>query len=301
MNDNVLKELPDSKISTNQKLRKDIIIKTDDHEYKIIEYIGSGSHGQVFMAINENRKYVAIKECTNINETMDTFIKEINILKILQGSSCRKDIICPEYFFKNSEMNKMYIVTDYIQGEQLDDLDDDCIEECYTYITIKILRSLKYINEFGIIHGDIKPSNIMCVFDGQRYQPIIIDFGLSCLVEEQLRQCQSNGGSIYYTAPELLHNNILYENSDIWSLGITIYESMFGQAYENIDIKNFQQQLMNICSKESKLKIPKFETNLSLLNNICNDMLECDYKKRMTASMLLEKYKYDIDKFFLSI
>lgn len=265
------------------------VIKTGNNLYIIIGYIGQGSYGKVYKAYDKNNEYVAIKEVLNIIN-IELFVKEFNILKKIQDNNCRKDIACPRDIFKNSVLDKIYIVTDFINGKPLNEISTNCSYNCFIDVIFKILDALKFINKKGIIHGDIKPENILCIYSNNKYYPVLIDFGLSCMVEN----CQTSGGSLFYMAPEFFTKKVLYKNSDIWSLGITLYTSIIGDPFEGIDDETFSKKIGYICDKSTEIKIPKFNTDSSLLNNLSNDMLICNYKHRMDAEELLNKYRKNI-------
>lgn len=269
----------------------DEIITSDGEKYKAIKYLGKGTYGKVYQCIDKDNNFVALKETKNTKMTR-TFLREFKILTSIQDHVCNPYIVCPKKFFKNSKADKFYIVTNYIDGIQLDLL--KCSDECFLKIVIDILKSLDYINKIGIIHGDIKPENILCVKRQDEYFPVLIDFGLSCWIEKNLNGCYKQSGSLLYMAPETINDHVFYKNTDIWSLGISIYESINGITYKGSEVlgrEEFTEQLVNICSDNSSLKIPLFKTSSKLLNDICNDMLICEHKKRPSAGQLLKKYK----------
>ena len=89
-----------------------------------------------------------------------------------------------------------------------------------------ISLTLKKIHEKGIIHADIKPDNIMCDFNKKIY---LFDFGLSREIKNLNKY---SSGTIHYVSPEIInnirnHNNFIGPETDIWSLGVTIYVLLF--------------------------------------------------------------------------
>ena len=98
---------------------------------------------------------------------------------------------------------------------------------------IDMLKALHYChNVIKLIHKDIKPDNIVI---NKQHQAVLIDFGVSALFNDDNNTSQSCMGSYLYQAPEIFKDQDLSDNhakkgqkSDIWSLGITIYELLCG-------------------------------------------------------------------------
>lgn len=283
--------IPDSVINTDE-IEIGTIISTQNDKYVIESFVGEGTYGKVYKAIDNNNTYVAIKEIINISKKQN-FLNEFENLKKIQDDNCNKNIVCPKNLFQNSTTERMYLVTNFIDGLEMNKIVKDCSYECFINIIIDILKTLDYINSKGMIHGDIKPENILCVKSDNGYYPILIDFGFSCLIEKSLQGCEGKVGTPLFMAPEVITKGIIYKNSDIWSLGISIYDSIIEEPYKNINMKTkkLMKNIGKICKKNAKLQIPHFDTPSELLNNICNDMLVCKYKKRLNAAELLEKYQ----------
>lgn len=288
---------------TEKKLIRDelkkIPVKFLSDLYAKIEEIGKGAYGKVYLgySLKNRKKIVAIKEIKNFAKFMENkdlekalvyihvLIAEYKILKILSEEGCRSDILCYEDFFMDPTNKYMYLITDYIQGlnlqEQIGNIFDtvpyeQALNIIYT-IVIKILDALVFVHKHGFIHADIKPDNILVyIVGGQDYQPILIDFGLSCLNNVQ---CTTRGSPIYIS-PESFVSQKLSEKSDIWSLGITFYEILVGNPYPNvINLQQLYKTLLN----QPKLT---FNTSLPKLDRVLNAMLTFDINDRPTAKQL---------------
>ncbi|MFH1245293.1 MAG: serine/threonine-protein kinase [Candidatus Omnitrophota bacterium] len=95
----------------------------------------------------------------------------------------------------------------------------------YEYAAVigkEIAEAINYAHQNGIFHGDLKPSNILLSLDGV---PMVVDFGLAKDVRKTtISDSREFSGTLYYAAPEQLKSNVINEKTDIWALGITLYE-----------------------------------------------------------------------------
>jgi serine/threonine protein kinase len=138
--------------------------------------------------------------------------------------------------------------------------------------------------------------------DTSEYRPVLIDFGLSCRVSKMLGDPESCRGIIHgspiYMAPELIRPDvpgqvIIYPESDLWSLGIAIYELLEGNPWSAIPDQTPLAQYLQLISNPNYPHKPVFQTEYPILNDIGNNMLEYDHKLRKSASTLyLEVSRY---------
>ncbi len=133
------------------------------------------------------------------------------------------------------------------------------IDELKTLVIPSVNAGLRVLHEAGIIHKDIKPSNLMLSDDGKYVS--IIDFGISSIVDDQTMLITRTGMSPVYSAPETF-NNVFLAESDYYSLGITLYELYTGHTpYEKLDIDD-----MAAFASVQNIPFPDdFDQNLKLL------------------------------------
>ena len=105
--------------------------------------------------------------------------------------------------------------------------------------------ALAYAHRNGVCHGDLKPSNIMLSSDGV---PMIVDFGLARDVRSLVSiRSQDFLGTLAYASPEHLARNVVDEKSDIWSLGVTMYEMItLRQPFRTGDVAGTIQKIAKI-------------------------------------------------------
>lgn len=172
---------------------------------------------------------------------------------------------------------------DYIEGINMYDYFMNISERinCYN-ILFDLVFALNYLHDNNIVHGDIKPNNIIIHNEGY---PIIIDYDLCKQCDTEFVKSKPFGTKIFI-APELINNNIFLNKSDIWSLGISLiicilYKYKYITCIENIIISNEDKSLPNISK------------NIVNVFNINKEHLISIYGKLFINSisiMLIENY-----------
>lgn len=197
-------------------------------KYKILNKIGQGGMGIVYKATDQTlNREVAIKKMNDAIKFNDRekqrFIEEARTVAMLR----HPNIIEIYTIFEEGE--DVYLVFEYIDGETLDKkLAREVRIPFYQVkeITTEVAKALSYAHKKNIIHRDIKLSNIMISRDGFVK---VMDFGLAKLSREVLSRISSTEivGSPAYMAPEQ-EKGIFLKESDIYSLGVCIYEMLTG-------------------------------------------------------------------------
>lgn len=140
---------------------------------------------------------------------------------------------------------------------------------------LQILAALQYIHKLGIVHGDLKPQNILLT--GRDYEVKLADFGISQALEAAT--CLYEGaGSLSYCAPEVLNGDAFNQKVDVWALGCILYEMITQKA---AFVGSGEEQVkQSILSRN----LPKINENQgsSELRTICRLCMERDPEKRPT-------------------
>jgi non-specific serine/threonine protein kinase len=212
-----------------------MIGKTISH-YKIIENIGCGGMGIVYKAQDlKLDRFVALKflppHLTTSEEEKQRFIHEAKA-----ASSLDYNNICAIYEIDETKPapgepgeGQLFISMAYYEGETLDKRikDKPLPFEKANDIAIQIAQGLAKAHEKEIVHRDIKPANIMLTKEGVVK---VLDFGLAKLsTQTKLTKESTTLGTVSYMSPEQAKGEDVDYRTDIWSLGVIIYEMLTGQ------------------------------------------------------------------------
>ncbi len=201
--------------------------------YQIEKLIGEGGMGKVFLAqhIQLNRK-VAIKvlhpHLTYSNEFRNRFKSEANLLAQLQ----HPNIVTLHDYVENNDL--LALVMEFVEGTSLEDYlkNKSYIPESELIpLFSQVLEAFQYAHDNGIIHRDIKPANIILTHDGKVK---ILDFGIA-KIKGNLTQTQTGTqmGTVLYMSPEQIKGQKVDIRSDIYSLGVTLFELATGKMPYN--------------------------------------------------------------------
>lgn len=206
------------------------------NNYKITSQISEGGMGTVFYGehLTLNRP-VAIKQLhsnlTNNPQFRDRFVNEARILAQLNHPN-----IITIYDLIEDDGN-YYIVMEYIQGDTIDNVMRNMRSAFQLQralnIFIPTLKAFSYAHSKGIIHRDIKPSNIILdEFD----VPKVLDFGIAKILQGDLNLTKAGTkmGSLFYMSPEQVTGNPVDQRSDIYALGVVLYELLTNSLPYNL-------------------------------------------------------------------
>jgi eukaryotic-like serine/threonine-protein kinase len=204
--------------------------------YRIIEEIGSGGMGVVYRAHDEQLdREVAIKVLPGaMLENAKAQAQLRNEARI--AATLNHPHICVIYEIGESD-RLVYIAMEYVDGTTLKAFSAEGLstEVCLRY-AVQISEALAFAHAHGILHRDIKSSNVLISSDGRAK---VLDFGLAKrLVQEDLQITRSAvsvgdhggiAGSLHYMCPEILQGKFPDCRSDVWSFGVMLYEMATGE------------------------------------------------------------------------
>ena len=195
--------------------------------YEIVDVLGGGGMGQVFRVrhtISDRVEAMKALHSTSAanQETMDRFAREIRVLAGL----CHPNIAALYTAFHHD--GQMVMVMEYVEGMNLRQrlAAGIRLDEAISYAR-QILAALEYAHSREVIHRDVKPSNIMVMPDGRVK---LLDFGLALAVPDQrLTVTGMLLGSMHYIAPEQISGEASDARSDLYGVGVTLYEMVTGK------------------------------------------------------------------------
>jgi len=198
-------------------------------KYKIIQELGKGGMGVVYKAEDTRLKRpVALKflpaDLTRDPEARERFAQEAQAVSQIDHVN-----ICAIHEIDETEDGRTFIVMAYYQGESVREKikrGPQPLQEAID-IGIQVARGLGHAHKKGIIHRDIKPANIIITADGVAK---IVDFGLAKLSNRMaLTQVGTVMGTAAYMSPEQARGEGVDLRTDIWALGVVIYEMLTGE------------------------------------------------------------------------
>jgi len=221
--------------------------------YRIIEEIGKGRFGNVFKAFDilKNNE-VALKVISIKDEHEKNFlVEEFKILSSLSHPN-----LVEVYDFGISKDDKIFFSMEFLEGKDIVNyLIGKNIDEIIQVI-LGVLSGLEFIHRNGMIHYDIKPSNIIV----SKNIPKITDFGLSLPVNTKL--FGKIRGTFGYIAPEIITKDYVDERADLYSFGVVLYQIFTGRMpFSSKEIQHiFKEQMEEkiIPPKEINKNIPDY-------------------------------------------
>ena len=200
------------------------------NRYKIQEKIGNGGMATVYKALDQIlNRYVAVKVLRDEFTTDEEFIKRFNAEAQSAARLIHPNIV--SVYDVGQEYNIYYIVMELIQGKTLKQIIEEDGHLSWKWavnIAIQIASALEMAHKNNIIHRDIKPHNIMITEDGVAK---VTDFGIAKAVSNStITAFGTTLGSVHYFSPEHARGGYTDSKSDLYSLGVVMYEMVTGKV-----------------------------------------------------------------------
>ncbi len=229
--------------------------------YRVIERIGRGGMGEVFLAEHAViGKKVAIKilraEFIDREDIIQRFLQEAR-----SASDIRHDHIVDITDFGHSPSGRPFFVMEYLEGENL----CDTLKEGGAmgwqrarHIAVQICRALQAAHDKGVIHRDVKPGNCLRITkNGDPDFIKVLDFGIAKVInddstEQDLTETGMVMGTARYMSPEQAQSLPLDARTDIYSVGIILYQMITGRVPFN------DGGFLSIISKQVNASPPTF-------------------------------------------
>lgn len=197
-------------------------------DYQIVGVLGAGGMGKVYKVRNiisdrvEAMK-VLLPNLDTDHELAERFIREIKVQASLQHPN-----IASLHTAQRVD-NQLLMIMEFVEGETLEFLMRQGripLRDSVNYVS-QVLSALSYAHAHGVVHRDIKPPNMMLTPDGIVK---LMDFGIAKIsVDHKLTQTGKTVGSLFYMSPEQIRGSDVDARSDLYSLGISMYEMVTGK------------------------------------------------------------------------
>lgn len=246
------------------------------NDYENVTRIGKGSFSEVFKASHKiTKRWVAIKriKIELFNKYKIRILAELDIIKKLRHPNIL------EFFDIYQSKNHIYILSELCDSTLTKIINISMSEKQIFDIYSQVINGIKYLYDHKIFHRDIKPENILIKDDVIK----IADFGFAKEINDYNKVMDTICGSPLFMAPEIVLNKPYSIKSDIWSLGIILYQMMY-QNHPYGEVKNIIQ-LVNNYNVKTKILYPKKNYSEDLINLVKN-MLIYDADQRLSWEKL---------------
>lgn len=261
--------------------------------YDVLSELGQGAMGMVYKAQDPLIERIVAIKTINLEvaeDEQEEYEKRFYQEAKAAGRLNHPNIVTIYDVGKSGDM--AYMAMEFLEGEELRSIINRTrlTTTQVLDIVIQVAQGLAYAHEYSIVHRDIKPSNIMLIRGGHVK---ITDFGIARMASSSIRtQVGMVLGSPKYMSPEQVLGKTLDHRSDIFSLGVTLYEMLTGHAPFQGDSVNavMSQTLNNQPAKPSTLnpQLPdvidavvakamakKVESRYQAAKNFAKDLLAC--------------------------
>ena len=233
------------------------------NRFTLIRTLGTGGMGQVWLAQdNELGEHCALKVLKPELSASPTMVE-------LLKNECRntRRLVHPHivriFDFHRFEQ-WAFISMEYVDGVNLKQLTRRHYIEVLATL-LPVIDALIYAHSLGIVHRDLKASNVLCDTTGK---PYVVDFGIADAMDTQMRSIEMlGGGSLYSVSPQQLNGAAAQPADDIYSLGVLLYELLLGQPpfYPHISAEKIENETPDCVTGNAQLPNRLTELMLQLL------------------------------------
>lgn len=266
-----------------------IIGTTINSRYDIKMLIGDGGMANVYLAYDRTlKRHVAIKMLRYELSKDEGFIKRFKRESAQVINLDHPNIV--HVYTVGDYKQQPFIVMEYVNGKTLKDYlrEHGALDpQTAIHVMTQLAEGVLYAHQNKIIHRDLKSQNIMITED----QVVkITDFGIALSSNEaDITQTNTIMGSVHYLAPELARGNLATERSDIYALGIILYELLTG------DVPFKGEGAVNIALQHLEAEMPSIKlVNDQLPNSLDNIISRC------TSKQPSERYR-SVDELLVSL
>jgi eukaryotic-like serine/threonine-protein kinase len=200
-----------------------------DGRYRVMRKLGSGGMADVYLAEDEELgRRVAIKILNDRHANDEQFVERFRREAKNAAGLSHPNIV--SIYDRGEAEGTYYIAMEFLDGRSLKELliarGPMPIDDAVSY-TRQILNALRFAHKKGVVHRDIKPHNIMADPDGRLK---VTDFGIARAGASQMTEAGAIVGTAQYLSPEQARGSPVDQRSDLYSVGVVLYEMLTGQV-----------------------------------------------------------------------
>ncbi|HEU4942916.1 MAG TPA: protein kinase, partial [Gaiellaceae bacterium] len=197
-----------------------------DGRYRIVRRLGSGGMANVYLAEDEELgRHVAIKILNDRHASDESFVERFRREAKNAAGLSHPNIV--SIYDRGEAEGTYYIAMEYLEGRSLKDkivAEGPLPIDAAIDATRQILGALGFAHRGGVVHRDVKPHNVLLARDGAERRYKVTDFGISRTSASQMTEAGSIVGTAQYLSPEQARGAPVDQRSDIYSVGIVLYE-----------------------------------------------------------------------------
>ena len=235
--------------------RNESLVGKQMGSYELIEEIGHGGMGEVYLAERchgEHRRQVAVKLLKpgmHSKENLRRFSKEGQIIAKLEHPNIAR------LYDSSSEGCRPYLVMEYVVGKPIDvycDAEELSIRDRLE-LFLKVCAAVEFAHHHLVVHRDLKPSNILVTPEGE---PMLLDFGISKLLDAEAINADTATQVLamtpQYASPEQVRGEMVSTSSDLYSLGVLLFELLTGQRPYDVEGRTQIELVRLVCEAEPR-------------------------------------------------
>ena len=237
--------------------------KMIEGRFELLSTVDEGGTSIVYQAKDQKTGgLVALKmlreELSDQPEYVENFQREAEMLSCLQHKNIQHLV------YRGIHQGRRYIATEFIDGESLKrHIEEGTLSlEQNVSVAMQICEALAYLHGKGILHKDLKPSNVLLTAPNR---PILLDFGIAQRQDEQAAAAEIENaevfGTVNYFSPEQAKGEALDNRTDIYSMGVLLYEMLTGhlpfQGEDNLSVALMHLHQPPVPPKEINDQIPE--------------------------------------------
>ncbi len=228
----------------------DVLGRTLDNRYEVMEKIGEGGMSRVYKGLDKKlNRIVAVKVLYEQFAGDPEFLRRFKMEAKAAAKLLHPSIV--NVYDEGESQGIHYIIMEYVEGFTIKEIiqrQGRLRPQDAAQLVLQVCDALVHAHAHKVIHRDIKPQNIIITSDGRAK---VTDFGIArAAANATITHGRSLMGSVYYSSPEQARGNFASEQSDIYSLGVVLYEMVTGtlpfsgESPVSVALKHLQEDLV---------------------------------------------------------